>query len=82
MAYTSYPNIFIYAKVPPLITASFSTEFFINPPTTTRFLLARHGETQWNKQKKLQGQLDSPLTPLGIRQANELGQSLVQANID
>lgn len=42
----------------------------------TSFLLARHGQTQWNKLKKLQGQLDSPLTDEGIQQANDLAHSL------
>ena len=31
--------------------------------------LLRHGQTEWNRQGRLQGLLDSPLTPLGIRQA-------------
>lgn len=31
--------------------------------------LMRHGQTEWNVQGRLQGLLDSPLTPLGIRQA-------------
>jgi len=57
-------------------------DLFITSSTTTRFLLARHGETQWNQQKKLQGQLDSPLTQSGISQASSLGHSLAQANIE
>ena len=35
----------------------------------TQVYLIRHGETQWNAEKRLQGQLDSPLTGEGIRQA-------------
>jgi broad specificity phosphatase PhoE len=31
--------------------------------------LVRHGETQWNRQGRRQGQLDSPLTPEGISRA-------------
>lgn len=31
--------------------------------------LARHGQTEWNVQRRGQGQLDSPLTPLGVAQA-------------
>ncbi|MEO0370142.1 MAG: histidine phosphatase family protein [Pseudomonadota bacterium] len=29
----------------------------------------RHGQTQWNKERRLQGHLDSPLTDLGLAQA-------------
>jgi probable phosphoglycerate mutase len=34
--------------------------------------LMRHGQTVWNAQGRLQGALDSPLTPMGIRQAQSL----------
>jgi probable phosphoglycerate mutase len=34
--------------------------------------LIRHGETYWNCEKRLQGQLDSPLTEEGIRQSGAL----------
>jgi probable phosphoglycerate mutase len=30
----------------------------------------RHGQTFWNAEKRIQGQLESALTPLGIEQAN------------
>jgi broad specificity phosphatase PhoE len=36
-------------------------------------LLLRHGETEWNVQRRLQGRLDSPLTALGRRQAEAMG---------
>jgi broad specificity phosphatase PhoE len=31
--------------------------------------LVRHGETEWNLAGRMQGQMDSPLTPLGLDQA-------------
>ncbi|WP_153914578.1 histidine phosphatase family protein [Shewanella sp. TC10] len=40
--------------------------------------IARHGQTQWNKQYRLQGQHDSPLTSVGVEQSNYLGQQLKQ----
>jgi len=38
----------------------------------TTLYLARHGETQWNKVKRFQGQLDSELTTLGKQQSYQL----------
>jgi broad specificity phosphatase PhoE len=46
-----------------------------------QFFLARHGETQWNKVGRLQGQLDSPLTKQGIVQAKNIGKLLLNENI-
>lgn len=34
-----------------------------------RLILLRHGETVWNREKRLQGHNDTPLTERGIRQA-------------
>ncbi len=34
----------------------------------TRFVVLRHGETHWNTEGRMQGHLDSELTPLGERQ--------------
>jgi len=48
----------------------------------TRFILVRHGETEWNLQEREMGQLDSPLTPLGLEQARRLGDRLAQIKID
>jgi 2,3-bisphosphoglycerate-dependent phosphoglycerate mutase len=42
----------------------------------TEILLIRHGETLWNQQGRMQGQHDSPLTPLGMQQAKQLGRRL------
>lgn len=42
----------------------------------------RHGETIWNAQGRFQGQLDAPLTQLGIRQAKALNKRLSQQSFD
>jgi probable phosphoglycerate mutase len=39
-------------------------------------LLIRHGETEWNLQRRMQGQQDSPLTPLGLQQARQVARRL------
>jgi len=50
--------------------------------STTHFFLARHGETEWNRVRRLQGTLDSPLSPAGILQAKALARSCADKNIE
>ncbi len=45
------------------------------------FYLTRHGETQWNKIGKFQGQFDSPLTEKGLLQAQSIAEQLTNKNI-
>lgn len=44
--------------------------------------ITRHGETQWNTQGRMQGWNDSPLTELGIKQAEWLRDRIKDLNID
>ncbi|PCI82421.1 MAG: hypothetical protein COB20_00105 [SAR86 cluster bacterium] len=44
--------------------------------------LIRHGETNWNKERRVQGQSESQLTDLGIQQAKELGQRIGHLKFD
>lgn len=44
--------------------------------TATVFILVRHGETTWNREGRIQGHLDSPLSPEGIAQARALAERL------
>ena len=37
--------------------------------TIPKIWFLRHGQTQWNLERRLQGRLDSPLTDLGLAQA-------------
>ncbi|GGD80654.1 histidine phosphatase family protein [Paenibacillus nasutitermitis] len=48
----------------------------------TIIYLVRHGQTQWNVEHKLQGHQDSPLTELGLRQAEWLSESIANEQID
>jgi probable phosphoglycerate mutase len=45
-------------------------------------LFIRHGETQWNVDKRLQGHLDIGLNREGLRQATALGRTLLQQPLD
>jgi probable phosphoglycerate mutase len=42
----------------------------------TTLLLARHGETDWNSERRWQGHADRPLNETGRSQATELAESL------
>jgi len=48
----------------------------------TTFFLVRHGETEWNTQRRIQGWADSPLTSLGLAQAEAHGRLLGTFEID
>lgn len=45
----------------------------------TQIVLVRHGETLWNRERRMQGQRDSPLSEIGVRQARLLGRRLRHA---
>jgi broad specificity phosphatase PhoE len=47
----------------------------------TMFILIRHGETDWNRQRRYQGQADTGLNSRGTKQANELAMRLKEKNI-
>lgn len=52
---------------------------------TTKYCVlyvARHGETEWNVQRRVQGHKDSPLTDLGLEQARQLARSLLAIHFD
>lgn len=49
---------------------------------TTEIFLIRHGETDWNKEKRLQGHLDIPLNAEGLLQAQALRDGLADIALD
>lgn len=42
----------------------------------TRLLVVRHGETDWNRQQRFQGQIDVPLNATGMAQAARVAERL------
>jgi broad specificity phosphatase PhoE len=42
----------------------------------TRFILVRHGQTEWNRDERFRGRVDLPLNETGVRQAEAAGSSL------
>ena len=47
-----------------------------------RLLLVRHGETEWNRQTKFQGQIDVPLNDNGRSQSRLAGEFLKEVELD
>ncbi len=48
----------------------------------TTFYIIRHGQTDWNKNKMIQGQMDIPLNETGERQALEVAKKLKDVQFD
>jgi len=48
----------------------------------TTILLARHGETDWNREGRFQGHADPPLNAAGRAQARELAERLASTQFD
>ncbi len=48
----------------------------MNKQTTTELIIVRHGKTAWNLEGRLQGQQDTDLHPIGVRQAEALAERL------
>lgn len=50
--------------------------------TTMELHLIRHGQTNWNEERRSQGQSESVLTKLGIQQAKALGEKIGEIGFD
>ena len=48
----------------------------------TDLIVIRHGETDWNRQHRFQGQIDVPLNATGLAQAERLARRLADEPID
>ncbi|WP_323121444.1 histidine phosphatase family protein [Burkholderia alba] len=49
---------------------------------TTQILFIRHGETAWNRIKRIQGHIDIPLADTGLAQARQLAQRFARERRD
>lgn len=45
-------------------------------PAQFRLYIVRHGETDWNRMRRIQGQLDVPLNETGLEQAMLVAEAL------
>ncbi len=48
----------------------------------TKIIVVRHGETEWNRKHIFQGQMDSELSELGLKQADAAASALADEPID
>ena len=54
----------------------------MNDEITTQLIFIRHGETLWNLEGRVMGQLDSPLSPKGEQQARAIAERLAGISFD
>lgn len=54
----------------------------MSAPQSTRLCIVRHGETAWNAEHRVQGQLDVPLNAIGQAQALAASKILVRETFD
>lgn len=60
-------------------TAGYPTKPSTDDPTT--LILVRHGETAWNRIKRMQGQIDIPLSDVGVAQADLLARRVARERV-
>jgi len=51
-------------------------------PSASRLILIRHGESTWNRERRIQGQLDPPLSEQGHQQARRVAGRLARRQVE
>jgi 2,3-bisphosphoglycerate-dependent phosphoglycerate mutase len=51
-------------------------------PPASRLILIRHGESTWNRERRIQGQLDPPLSEQGYEQARRVAGRLAHRQVE
>ncbi len=71
------PESGIAVQLPDSLSPQADDAVRIQPkPAPARLLLVRHGQSTWNRERRIQGQLDPPLSDEGRQQARRLGRRL------
>ena len=65
-----------------LLTSASESGVSGQAPATLRIYLARHGQTDWNVERRLQGSTDTPLNATGRQQAAQLAETLRGIRLD
>jgi broad specificity phosphatase PhoE len=74
------PRFFKTQKQP--ITDIFRLKEYLKMNKQTLLYIVRHGQTEWNSKKKIQGQKNIPLSITGIKQAELLGDLLIPVQFE
>jgi probable phosphoglycerate mutase len=45
------------------------------------FYLVRHGQTDWNNEKRMQGHMNIPMNDVGIQQIKDLADQMVRDKV-
>jgi probable phosphoglycerate mutase len=72
----------VFDDRPPAVPARHRAHAAARAVKPTRFIVVRHGETDWNRQQRFQGQIDVPLNATGLAQAERLGRRLAAERAD
>lgn len=68
--------------MPPEVNPSASRQLFARLEHSTTFYLVRHGESEGNRELRIQGKTDRPLTDLGREHARKAGTWLARHPVD